>query len=150
MKHLFYILDITHFFLARERYNASAKPRIDSLKTAERSGGILKQIDEYFGYSEGKLEYHTVDFETEVHDCCNYQGNAVVNYTERAVPYTRIIEHKYFETFGGAVYKCPKTVISKEYSSEWKDGMEPYYPVNDNANAVLYARYWNMAQLHLT
>ena len=83
-------------------------------------------IDEYFDYRLGALEYRSVRFETEVLDCENYQGNAVVNYTDREVPYTRIIEHKHFE-FG----KQPKTVISREYSSEWKVGMEPYYPVND-------------------
>lgn len=81
-------------------------------------------IDEYFGYQLGALEYRSVRFETEVLDCENYQGNAVVNYTEREVPYTRIIEHKHFE-FG----KQEKTVISREYSSEWSVGMEPYYPV---------------------
>ena len=83
-------------------------------------------IDEYFEYRLGALEYRSVRFETEVLDCDNYQGNAVVNYTEREVPYTRIIEHKHFE-FG----QQEKTVISREYSSEWKVGMEPYYPVND-------------------
>ncbi len=83
-------------------------------------------IDEYFGYRLGALEYRSVRFETEVLDCENYQGNAVVNYTEREVPYTRIIEHKHFE-FG----RQEKTVISREYSSEWSVGMEPYYPVND-------------------
>ena len=97
-------------------------------------------IDEYFGYQLGALEYRSVRFETEVLDCENYQGNAVVNYTEREVPYTRIIEHKHFE-FG----KQEKTVISREYSSEWKDGMEPYYPVNDKENSELYAQYKNLA-----
>ena len=93
-------------------------------------------IDEYFGYKLGALEYSSVRFETEVQDGENYQGNAVVNYTEREVPYTRIIEHKHFE-FG----KQPKTVISKEYSSEWKVGMEPYYPVNDEKNNTLFEQY---------
>ena len=97
-------------------------------------------IDEYFGYSLGHLAYRTVAFETEVLDCENYQGNAVVNYTEREVPYTRIIEHKHFE-FG----KQPKTVISREYSSEWTVGMEPYYPVNDERNQELYKKYAEMA-----
>ena len=89
----------------------------------------------------GKLNYRTVRFETEIIDKPNYQGNAVVNYTEREVPYTRVIEHKHFEMFGQDVYECPKTVISKEYSTEWKDGMEPYYPVNDKQNSELYAKY---------
>ena len=98
-------------------------------------------IDAYFGYQLGALEYRSVRFETEVLDCDNYQGNAVVNYTEREVPYTRIIEHKHFE-FG----KQPKTVISREYSSEWKVGMEPYYPVNDEKNNCLFAQYQKLAE----
>lgn len=102
-------------------------------------------IDEYFDYCYGKLEYRTVRFETEVLDMPNYQGNAVVNYTEREVPYTRIIEHKHFEMFGQEVDKCPKTVISKEYSTEWKPGMEPYYPVNDIRNSDLYQKYKYLA-----
>ncbi len=103
------------------------------------------KIDEYYGYRLGKLEYRTVRFEQEVFDTPNYQGNAVVNYTEREVPYTRIIEHKHFEMFGDAVYNCPKTVVSKEYSTEWTEGMEPYYPVNDEKNNKLYAKYKALA-----
>ena len=99
------------------------------------------KIDEFFGYGHGKLEYRTVNFEQEILDTPNYQGNAVVNYTEREVPYTRVIEHKHFEMFGQEVYDCPTTVISREYSVEWKDGMEPYYPVNDKKNSALYAKY---------
>lgn len=99
------------------------------------------KIDEYFNYSCGKLEYRTVRFETETLDTPNYQGNAVINYTSREIPYTRIIEHKHFEMFGTEVYDCPKTVISKEFSTEWTDGMEPFYPVNDEKNASLYAQY---------
>lgn len=102
-------------------------------------------IDEYFDYCFGKLEYRTVRFETETLDTANYQGNAVVNYTEREVPYTRIIEHKHFEMFGQEVDKCPKTVISKEYSTEWKLDMEPYYPVNDIRNSDLYQKYKHLA-----
>ncbi len=97
-------------------------------------------IDEYFGYKLGALEYRSVRFETEVLDTDNYQGNAVVNYTDREVPYTRIIEHKHFE-FG----KQEKTVISREYSSEWHQGMEPYYPVNDEKNNALFAEYRKLA-----
>ena len=97
-------------------------------------------IDEFFGYRFGPLEYRSVRFETEVLEEENHQGNAVVNYTERAVPYTRIIEHKHFE-FG----KQPKTVISREYSSEWKLGVEPYYPVNNDQNNALFARYHELA-----
>ena len=103
------------------------------------------KIDEYYGYRFGQLEYRTVRFETETLDTPNYQGNAVVNYTERRVPFTRIIEHKHFEHFGEAVYALPKTVISREYSTEWQPGMEPYYPVNDNRNTALYARYKTLA-----
>lgn len=103
------------------------------------------QIDEYFDYQFGKLNYRTVRFETEVIDEANYQGNAVVNYTEAEVPYTRVIEHKHFETFGDAVYDNPKTVISREYSTEWSDGMEPYYPVNDVKNNKLAEKYRMLA-----
>ena len=103
------------------------------------------KIDEYYGYCYGKLEYRTVRFEEEVLDMPNYQGNAVVNYTEKDVPYTRIIEHKHFEMFGSEVYNSSKTLISKEYSTEWKDGMEPYYPVNDDRNNSLYCQYKALA-----
>ncbi|MDR3794882.1 UDP-galactopyranose mutase [Phocaeicola sp.] len=103
------------------------------------------KIDEFYHYRFGKLEYRTVRFEEEIHDCPNLQGNAVVNYTEKEVPYTRIIEHKHFELFGDELLKCPRTVISKEYSTEWKDGMEPYYPVNDEKNNALYRRYKELA-----
>lgn len=103
------------------------------------------KIDEYYDYRFGKLEYRTVRFEQEIIDKPNWQGNAVVNYTEREVPYTRVIEHKHFEMFGQAVYDCPKTVISKEYSTEWQEGMEPYYPVNDDRNSSLYRQYKALA-----
>ena len=103
------------------------------------------KIDEFYDYQFGKLNYRTVRFEQEIIDKPNYQGNAVVNYTEREVPYTRVIEHKHFEMFGAEVYDCPKTVISKEYSTEWKDGMEPYYPVNDKENTELAAQYKALA-----
>lgn len=104
------------------------------------------KIDEFYDYQFGKLNYRTVRFEQEIIDKPNYQGNAVVNYTERKVPYTRVIEHKHFEMFGAEVYDCPKTVISKEYSTEWKDGMEPYYPVNDKENTELAAQYKALAE----
>lgn len=103
-------------------------------------------IDEYFDYRLGKLDWRTVRFETETKDCPNYQGNAVVNYTSHDEPYTRIIEHKHFEMFGQEVYDCPKTVISKEYSTEYKDGMEPYYPVNDDQNNQLADLYRQLAE----
>ncbi len=104
------------------------------------------EIDRYFGYCFGRLEYRTVSFEEETLDTPNRQGNAVVNYTEREVPYTRVIEHKHFEMFGQAVYDCPHTVISREYSTEWREGMEPYYPVNDSRNNALYAQYEALAR----
>ena len=102
-------------------------------------------IDEFYDYRFGHLEYRTVRFETEVKDTPNWQGNAVVNYTEREIPYTRIIEHKHFESFGPEVYANPKTVISREYSTEWKPGMEPYYPVNNERNQSLYQQYKTLA-----
>lgn len=98
-------------------------------------------IDEFYGYKLGTLQYRSVRFETEVLNTDNYQGNAVVNYTGKEVPYTRIIEHKHFE-FG----KQPKTVISREYSSEWKKGIEPYYPINDEKNSALYKKYKALAE----
>ncbi len=102
-------------------------------------------IDQFYDYRFGKLQYRTVRFETETLDTPNYQGNAVVNYTDRETPFTRIIEHKHFESFGQTVYDNPKTVISREFSTEWQPGMEPYYPVNDERNAALYARYKALA-----
>ena len=128
-------------------------------KEASQKAGLIKdcwqeiaeklvftgKIDQFYDYQFGKLNYRTVRFEQEIIDCPNYQGNAVVNYTEQEVPYTRVIEHKHFEMFDTEVYNCPKTVISKEYSTEWKDGMEPYYPVNDKENSELYAQYKNLA-----
>jgi len=102
-------------------------------------------IDQFYDYRFGKLQYRTVLFETETLNTPNYQGNAVVNYTSHDVPYTRIIEHKHFESFGQSVYDNPKTVISREYSTEWHPGMEPYYPVNDERNAALYAQYKSLA-----
>ena len=102
-------------------------------------------LDQYFDYRFGKLDWRTVRFETRVEETPNYQGNAVINYTDAAVPYTRVIEHKHFEMFGPAVYDCPKTVVSEEYSSEYKEGMEPYYPVNDDRNNQLADQYRSLA-----
>ena len=98
-------------------------------------------IDEYFDYRLGKLAWRTVSFNTRIEDTPNYQGNAVVNYTSHDLPYTRVIEHKHFEAFGAAVYENPKTVVSEEYSTEYREGMEPYYPVNDEINNELAERY---------
>lgn len=103
-------------------------------------------IDEYFGFSQGKLDWRTVSFKTHIEDTPNYQGNAVVNYTSHDVPYTRVIEHKHFEMFGQAVYDCPKTVVSDEYSTEYNEGMEPYYPVNDDRNNILADEYRKLAE----
>ena len=104
------------------------------------------EIDRYYDYRLGYLEWRTVRFETETLPTSNYQGNAVVNYTEREIPYTRIIEHKHFESFGADVDKNPKTIISREYSTEWQLGMEPYYPVNDERNQQLYEQYRVLAE----
>lgn len=103
------------------------------------------ELDRFYDYKLGHLDFRTVRFETEVLNEANHQGNAVVNYTEASVPYTRIIEHKHFESFGQAVYDNPKTVISREYSTEWKPGMEPYYPVNDEKNNRLAEAYRQLA-----
>ncbi len=99
------------------------------------------RIDQYYNYQFGHLQYRTVYFETELLNISNYQGNAVINYTEKDVPYTRVIEHKHFEMFGADVDSIHKTVVTKEYSTEWQPGMEPYYPVNDERNNAIYEKY---------
>lgn len=135
-------------------------------KEASQKAGLIKdcwqeiaeklvftgKIDQFYDYQFGKLNYRTVRFEQEIIDSPNYQGNAVVNYTEQEVPYTRVIEHKHFEMFGAEVYNCPKTVISKEYSTEWKDGMEPYYPVMIRRipNYTLNIRTWQIRKRMLS
>lgn len=106
------------------------------------------EIDRYFDYRFGRLEYRTVRFETELLEgISNYQGNAVVNYTDAEIPYTRIIEHKHLECFGAAVYEQPHTIISREYPAEWHSGGEPYYPVNDARNNGLYSKYQQLAKM---
>lgn len=125
----------TDFFADRQHWESIAKKIV-----------FTGKIDEFYDYRFGKLEYRTVRFETESIDTPNWQGNAVVNYTSADVPYTRIIEHKHFETFGNAVYDTPKTVISREYSTEWKEGMEPFYPVNDAKNQETYEKYRQLAE----
>ena len=102
-------------------------------------------IDEYYQYRFGKLEYRSLLFEEGELDCSNYQGNAVVNYTERDIPYTRIIEHKHFEYFRNEVYKHSKTIITKEYPTEWREGKEAYYPINNERNNLLYEQYRELA-----
>ncbi len=128
------VLTDVDFFAEREKWEQMADKIV-----------FTGKIDEYYGYRYGKLEYRTVRFEQETIEMPNYQGNAVVNYTEREVPYTRVIEHKHFESFGADVYANPKTIVSREYSTEWVDGMEPYYPVNDEKNSSLYAKYKALA-----
>lgn len=103
-------------------------------------------IDEFFGFKLGALDWRTVTFKNRIENTPNYQGNAVVNYTSHEQPYTRVIEHKHFEMFGQEVYDCPKSVISEEYSTEYKPGMEPFYPVNDERNNELVAQYRTLAQ----
>lgn len=124
----------TDFFAERAKWEAMADMVL-----------FTGKIDAYYGYRYGKLAYRTVRFETEVKEVPNYQGNAVVNYTDCETPYTRVIEHKHFEQFGQAVYENPKTVISREYSTEWGEGMEPFYPVNDEQNMALYQQYKQLA-----
>ena len=104
------------------------------------------KIDEFYDYQFGKLEYRTVRFEHEILNTPNYQGLAQINYTDAAIPYTRIIEHKHFESFAADVEKNPKTVISREYSVEWEEGMEPYYPINDDKNHAILEKYQELAQ----
>ena len=104
------------------------------------------KIDEFYDYRFGKLEYRTVRFEHEVLNTPNYQGLAQINYTDAAIPYTRVIEHKHFEAFAADIEKNPKTIISREYSVEWEEGMEPYYPINDDKNIALYEKYQELAQ----
>ena len=127
----------TDYFEKAEEYKANAKKII-----------FTGMIDEYFEYCYGELEYRSLRFENEVLDCENYQGNAVVNYTEYEVPYTRIIEHKHFEfgCQGANEGSNPKTVITREYPATWKKGDEPYYPMNDDKNNELYARYAELAE----
>lgn len=128
------------------------KTGVDFFKNRKEYESIAKKIvytgpiDEFYDYKFGKLDWRTVRFETEILDTSNYQANAVVNYTEREVPFTRIIEHKHFEMFGAEVDSCEKTVISREYSTEYKYGMEPYYPVNDERNNSIADQYRNLAQ----
>jgi UDP-galactopyranose mutase len=117
----------------------------DEWRAKARTTVFTGAIDEFYGYRFGRLEYRTVRFETSVFDTPNFQGNAVMNFPSKDVPYTRIIEHKHFEMFGDEVYDNPRTVISKEFSTEWREGKEPFYPVNDERNAALYARYKELA-----
>lgn len=117
----------------------------DSWRTIAKSLVYTGQLDEYFDFRLGRLDWRTVSFKTRTEDTPNYQGNAVINYTSHDVPYTRVIEHKHFESFGQAVYDTPKTIVSEEYSTEFKPGMEPYYPVNDERNNALAEQYRALA-----
>lgn len=129
------VLD-TDFFADRDRWQGVARRML-----------FTGKIDEFYGFRFGKLDYRTVRFETDVLDTPNYQGNAVINHTSASVPYTRVIEHKHFETFGDRVYDNPRTVVSREYSTEWHEGMEPFYPVNDARNQAIYEQYRALADL---
>ena len=128
------VLTDTDFFADRTRWESIADKIV-----------FTGCIDEYFGYRYGHLDYRTVRFDTETLDTPNYQGNAVINYASADIPFTRIIEHKHFESFGQDVYANPHTVISREYSAEWHEGAEPFYPVNDSRNTDLYNRYKALA-----
>jgi len=126
----------TDFFVNREELKACANKTV-----------FTGMIDEYYNYCYGELEYRSLRFDTEVLDCDNYQGNAVVNYTEYEVPYTRIIEHKHFELGCQNGKDTPKTIITKEYPANWNSGDEPYYPINDDKNNSLFAKYKALADL---
>jgi UDP-galactopyranose mutase len=125
--------------------NVSSKTIQEAWKEVSSSLVFCGALDQYFDYRLGKLDWRTVSFKTRVENTPNYQGNAVVNYTSHDEPYTRVIEHKHFEMFGQEVYDCPKTVISEEYSTEYNEGMEPYYPVNDDSNNALVKAYRQLA-----
>ena len=125
----------TDFFANREEFESMADKIV-----------FTGKIDEFYDYQYGKLEYRIVRFENETLNTPNYQGLAQINYTDADIPYTRIIEHKHFESFADDVYKNPQTVISREFSVEWTDGMEPYYPINDEKNTNLYKQYEALAQ----
>lgn len=140
------LLEGVEVILGNDFFDKSAKYNKFNWRDAADRLVYCGPIDEYFDYSLGHLQYRTVFFETTVENTSNYQGNAVVNYTESNVPFTRIIEHKHFEIFGEDIERCSKTVISKEYSTEWKPGMEPYYPINDEVNNSLAKRYRELAR----
>lgn len=125
----------TDYFDDKEAFDAMAEKVI-----------YTGEIDRFYDYCYGHLQYRTVSFETESLDMANYQGNAVVNYTDSSTPFTRIIEHKHFECFGNDVYANPRTIISREYSKEWNPGDEPYYPVNDERNSAIYEKYKALAE----
>ena len=130
------------FFKERNRSNSSFSILNFQFENIVFTG----RIDEFYDFRYGKLDYRTVRFETETLPTSNYQGLAQINYTEAEIPYTRIIEHKHFESFAADVDKNPQTVISREYSVEWKEGLEPYYPINDEKNNALYQKYEALAQ----
>ena len=130
------------FFEERNRSNSSFSILNSQFENIVFTG----RIDEFYDFRYGKLDYRTVRFETETLPTSNYQGLAQINYTEAEIPYTRIIEHKHFESFAADVDKNPQTVISREYSVEWKEGLEPYYPINNEKNNALYQKYEALAQ----
>lgn len=130
---------------------ADIKLNTDFFKYREELSALTEKIvytgpiDQFYAYRFGQLQYRTVHFDTEILDMPNYQGNAVVNFVSKEYPFTRIIEHKHFEMFGNIVYDNPRTVISREFSKEWSEGMESYYPINDERNTALYEQYHNLA-----
>lgn len=123
------------FFSKKEEYLGCAKKIL-----------FTGMIDEFYDYCFGQLEYRSLRFETEVLNCENYQGNAVINYTEKEIPYTRIIEHKHFEFMCQGGESVPKTVVTREYPATWKKGDEPYYPMNDDKNNMLYQKYLELSK----
>ena len=137
------IKDFAHFGI--DLSDCSTKTIQEAWKEIANNLVFTGQIDQYFGFRFGKLDWRTVTFKIRIEDTPNYQGNAVVNYTSHDEPYTRVIEHKHFEMFGQEVYDCPKTVVSEEYSTEYKEGMEPYYPVNNDRNNALADQYRQLA-----
>lgn len=137
--------DIDFFTSIDVRICPNSRPLKESWKKIANQLVYTGPIDQYFGYQLGELNWRTVRFETETLDTANYQGNAVVNYTSHQEPYTRVIEHKHFEMFGQEVYQTQHTVISKEYSAEYKPGMEQFYPVNDERNNQLADVYRELA-----
>ena len=137
------------FFALLESFNIQPSTfnhnRVQAAHALAKTIVYTGPIDEYFDFRLGRLDWRTVSFQTRIEDTPNYQGNAVINYTSHDVPYTRVIEHKHFEMFGQAVYDTPKTVVSKEYSTEYKPGMEQFYPVNDAHNNSLADQYRTLA-----
>lgn len=140
------LTDGTDTMTGNDFFDKKAKVNAENWRNVASRMVFTGKIDEFYGYRYGRLEYRSLRFEHRVLDVPNQQGNAVINYTDADVPYTRTIEHKHFETFGDGIYDKPKTVVSTEYPQEWKDGLEPYYPINDERNTLLYQKYRRLAE----